>query len=113
MRRAADIALVRTDHRPEDMAVGRRDPHQRSGPDGGCPEIGIVDQDDVAWAMCQVLLTARTAQAALPTCTGIWSAAAISRHWLSQMAIEKSRLELRISNRRSAHRFAHLGDDGG
>ena len=40
--------------------------------------------------------TARVAQGMAPTCTGTCSACAISRPLTSQIAVEKSRLELRI-----------------
>src|ERR1700761_9108183 len=40
--------------------------------------------------------TARVAQGSAPTWTGMWSACAISRDCTSQIASEKSRLELRI-----------------
>ena len=40
--------------------------------------------------------TARVAHGKAPTWTGMWSACAISRDFTSQIASEKSRLELRI-----------------
>ena len=99
MRRAADIGVMRAHHRPEHQRGAGEHRHE-GGQVGqvGTAAIRVVQQVDVAAATGResASASALAAQGMAPTCTGMWSACATSRHRASISATEKSREEFRI-----------------
>ena len=95
---APDIALMRPHHGPEQPALAMENGHER-GQVGemAAAVIGVVEEDDVPGAdLGDGVLDGAGREGQCADVIGMWSACATSRQCSSQIAMEKSRLELRI-----------------